>query len=438
MKKLLIILLIAIPLLTMALFLGFAYGSSIAPERQSFAVMDAPTSESFTHSADVDTLLGGPSLWAEMGLDRPRFPGMGALEGAFASPQMPAATAAPSPASAKAEAVEASTRPAQPDGKGGPDGGEPSQLELSQRQVISTAVISVQVDDVPSATARVRGIAESLGGFVQRMSSSGDGTDQNATVVIRVPQEQFFPALEGVEALGKMLAQDVGQEDVSEQLVDLNARLRSFQREEQSLLVLLGRANEVSEILAVERELNRVRLEIEKLQGRLDFLERQVALATISVFLVPRGVFVAPPPSASLNVETSRVSEQVEGVLTMVQSLGGEIDVVQVSVNEGREWAEVSFRVFPADFDQAVRFLESLGEVRRKDFRVEAAPGDAEKEQPEEPNAPVSITLGEGDPPNVLLIVVAAIAILILAFAVGAGAYYVYRGSRRRDRYAVV
>jgi hypothetical protein len=351
---------------------------------------------------------------------------------------MPAATAAPSPASAKAEAVEASTRPAQPDGKGGPDGGEPSQLELSQRQVISTAVISVQVDDVPSATARVRGIAESLGGFVQRMSSSGDGTDQNATVVIRVPQEQFFPALEGVEALGKMLAQDVGQEDVSEQLVDLNARLRSFQREEQSLLVLLGRANEVSEILAVERELNRVRLEIEKLQGRLDFLERQVALATISVFLVPRGVFVAPPPSASLNVETSRVSEQVEGVLTMVQSLGGEIDVVQVSVNEGREWGEVSFRVVPADFDQAVRFLESLGEVRRKDFRVEAAPGDAEKEQPEEPNAPVSITLGEGDPPNVLLIVVAAIAILILAFAVGAGAYYVYRGSRRRDRYAVV
>ena len=439
MRKILVLLVLAILLAVAALFLGFACSSVQPPQFQTMAVEEMGASDSFAQSMDSSA---EAALRESMGLDRPRFPGTGALEGAFASPQMPAATAAPSAASAKTAAVEAPAQPSPTGGNGSPAGEGSSQLALGQRQVISTAVISVQVDDVPSATARVRGIAESLGGFVQRMSSSGDRTDQNATAVIRVPQEQFFPALEGVEALGKMLAQDVGQEDVSEQLVDLNARLRSFQREEESLLKLLDRANEVSEILVVERELNRVRSEVERLQGHLDFLERQVALATITVTLFPRGVSVAPPPSASLSVETSRVSEQVEEVLSMVQSLGGKVDVVQVSAHDGREWAEVAFRVFPADFNQATQFLEDLGEVRRKDFRVEAAPEDAEKEQPEEPNAPVNVTLREGDPPDVMgiiIIIIVAAIVLALAAVAGAAALYIYRSirHRRRDRYAV-
>ena len=313
------------------------------------------------------------------------------------------------------------------------------QLPAAQRQVISTASLSLRVEDVPAAINQVRDIAQGTGGFVQQMSSFGEGDERQATIILRVPQEQFSAALQRIESLGKLLDQDLGREDVSEQLIDLKARLGSSQREEKSLLALLDRADQVSEVLAVERELNRVRSDIERLEGRLNFLERQVALATITVSLFPRGVSVAPPPSASLRVETSRVAQRVDEVVAQVESLKGEIDLVHVSAHDGRERAEVSFRVFPGDFAQATEFLEGLGEVRSKDFRVEAAPEDAEREQPEEPNAPVSVVLGERDSSNVRWITIAAvIGGLVLAAAIGVGGLYTYRAGRRsRDRYAV-
>ena len=421
MKKLLVALAIVIPLLIIVLFLGFACATVSTFDSRSVGVQDASASEGLVEFGDSPD---NAALRQEMGLDRPKFPGMDFFQGApvplpaatAASPPLPRAmpTATPAPASANAP------------------------LPQAQRQVISTASLSLRVEDVPAAIDQVREIAQGMGGFVQQMSSFGEGDDRQAAIILRVPQGQFSAALQRIESLGRMLDQDLGREDVSEQLVDLNARLGSSQREEKSLLELLGRANQVSEILAVERELNRVRSDIEQLQGRLNFLERQVALATITVSLVPRGVPVAPPPSASLVVETSRVAQRVDELLAHVESLKGEIDLVHVSVHDGRERAEVSFRMFPGDFAQATEFLESLGEVRNKDFLVEAAPEAAEKEQPEEPNAPMSVVLREKDSSNVVWIVVGVvIGIAVLACAIGLGGLYTYRAGRRsRDRYA--
>ena len=421
MKKLLVALAIVIPLLIIVLFLGFTGATGATSDSRSVGVLDSPSNSDY--------------LRMEMGLDRPKFPGLDFFQRAPAA--MPAPTAVPSQPQAMPTPTPAPAS-AGPAGAFGPFAA-PAQRPRAQRQVISTASLSLRVEDVPAAIGQVRNIAQESGGFVQKMSSFGEGDERQATIILRVPQGQFSAALQGIESLGRMLDQDLGRADVSEQLIDLNARLGSSQREEKSLLALLDRANQVSEILAVERELNRVRSDIEQLQGRLNFLERQVALSTITVSLLPRGVPVAPPPSASLVVETSRVAQRVDELLAQVESLKGEIDLVHVSVHDGRERAEVSFRVFPADFTPATKFLEGLGEVRSKDFRVEAAPEDAEREQPEEPNAPVSVVLGEKDSSNVLWITIAAIiGGLVLAAATGVGGLYTYRAGRRsRDRYAV-
>ncbi|MBI2866868.1 MAG: DUF4349 domain-containing protein [Chloroflexi bacterium] len=259
--------------------------------------------------------------------------------------------------------------PAGPAGAPGPAGA--SALDIAQRQVISTASVSMEVRAVDDAVARVQAIAEGLGGFVQQMSRSGRGIQQQGTIVVRVPQAQFFAALQRIGELGKVEDQNAGSQDVSEQFIDLKARLESSQREEKSLLSLLEKSTSVGDVLSIERELSRVRSEIERLQGQLNFLERRVELATLTVSL---HTAVTQAPAASLTVEARNVGGSVDAVRTFVTSASGVVDEVTHSVRDGRETATVSFRVPRSQFAAAVQAVERQGDVQAKDTR-EGTPG---------------------------------------------------------------
>lgn len=311
-----------------------------------------------------------------------------------------------------------------------------SQLQVTQRKVISTASITVEVKNVRPAITEVRSIAEGLGGFVEQLSSSGNADRQQASITIRVPQDQFFAALERIEALGEVQSQSLGSEDVSERFIDLEARLKSSLREELSLLKLLERANQVSEILTVERELARVRTEIERLQGQLNFLERRVDLATINISLFPPGDVVPEPPSASLSIETSGISGRVEEVKSLAASLGGEVDRVFISIREGRERANISLRVFPEDFAQTVEFLESLGDIRSKELQEGVSPADEEAKRPKKPNARIELSLVEKEPFNTgpIIIIAASVGGVILLALLGMGVLLAFRALRGGER----
>ena len=97
-----------------------------------------------------------------------------------------------------------------------------------------------------AAIDQVRAIAEGLGGFVEQLSSSGEPSHERANITMRVPQENFLTTLERIEDPGKVRSRNLGTEDVSEQFIDLEARLKSSLREEVSLLSLLERAGAVS------------------------------------------------------------------------------------------------------------------------------------------------------------------------------------------------
>jgi hypothetical protein len=233
--------------------------------------------------------------------------------------------------------------------------------------------------------------------------------------------------------LGEVQSQTQGSEDVSERFIDLKARLKSAEREEQSLLSLLERTLKVNEILTVERELNRVRSEIERLQGQLNFLERRVDLATISVFLFTPAVTMPQPPSGSLVIETAEVSPRLSELRSQVSSVGGKIDRVFLSEREERERAVVTFRVFSEDFAQTVEFLESLGVVLSKELRENSTAEDAEQDQPKEPNARIEVTLAEKERANTGLILGIGIpVVLVLAGLLGLISYLAYRFGRRR------
>lgn len=318
---------------------------------------------------------------------------------------------------------------------GAPDAaGAAEALAIGDRKVINTGSVAVRVEVVADAVTEVRTVAEALGGFVAQLSLFGEAEAQQATITIRVPQDQFFTALDRLETLGKVLSKDIGSQDVTEQFIDLEARLKSLQQEEARLLDLLGVAETVSDILTIEAELARVRAEIESIQGTLNFLQRQVDLSTITVSLFgPETPFVEPP-SASLTVAVGNVTGTVERLKALVAAHQGVVDRIFISTTEEEESAFVELRVPTANFEQALAAIEARGDVRSKELQQSGEPPDTTAAGEAEPDARIGVSLVEKDGSDAGLIaaIAAPIGGVALAAGLGAALYLLRRRSRVR------
>jgi hypothetical protein len=180
-----------------------------------------------------------------------------------------------------AAAPDARDRPVdQPLPNAAQDTGAPQAL-------IKTGNATVRIDSLELAVQRIRALASGFGGYVSDVSlQTGEAQAREGTLTMRVPAARFDTALASLAGVGKVEFVNVSTEDVGEELVDVNARLENARRLEQRLITLLTtRAGRLEEILAVERELARVRLEIERYEGRLRFLRARVALSTLAVTL---------------------------------------------------------------------------------------------------------------------------------------------------------
>ena len=433
MKKLVGFLLIAL-VTTSALLL--ACGSSDEMPRLERAVL---TGQQGSSGADGGFAAADGSMESEgymmvresMGLSpSPLARGISVVEDSFRNKNAAARPAAMSTAT-PAPRAPGSQMPA-------PEGGEGSgknALQTVGRKVISIARVSIEVEAVEPSVGQIRAIAESVGGFVEQLSSSGGSENPRAELTVRVPQDQFEPALGRIEGLGDVESRNLGSEDVTEQFIDLSARLRSSKREEESLLALLERSSTVTEILTVERELARVRSDIERAQGQLNFLERRVDLATIHVSLFPPGARPTNPPVASYRLDVSDVSERVARLKDFVAGLGGEIDQVYLATYEHEERAEVAFRVFVQDFDRTAEFIEDQGDVRFRELREGINPKEGAP-RAKRPNARVEVTYMDR-PFSVNWLAPVIIIVVVLALA-GVVAYLMrltYRRGRTRGSF---
>jgi len=164
----------------------------------------------------------------------------------------------------------------------------PAGGPLVLRRVIRTGALFIEVDDFDAAVRRLIIIAEGAGGFVATSSYTQGQPPREmpqGVFVLRVPAPRFAAVLTSLDELGRVHERRVGGQDVSEEFVDLQARVRNLERHEQRLLTFMDRATKVSDLLAIEQELARVRGEIESLTGRLRVMGNQVELATIEVNL---------------------------------------------------------------------------------------------------------------------------------------------------------
>jgi hypothetical protein len=197
---------------------------------------------------------------------------------------------------------------AQPPGAPGAAAASDTATVAAPAMLIRTGQASVEVDSLEPAIAAVRALATRLGGYVANTAlSAGREQVRSATLQLKVPSARFEALVGGLAPVGRVETVNVNAEDVGEEYVDVAARVANARRLEARLVTLLERsAARLSDVLAVERELARVREEIERAEGRLRYLRTRVALSTLDVTVHERAPILAGSPAANPIVEALR------------------------------------------------------------------------------------------------------------------------------------
>ena len=159
-----------------------------------------------------------------------------------------------------------------------------------ERMLIWTAHVSVRVRNIPDAVREATAVVEKAGGYIEDNSESAG---RDASLRIRIPAAGFHEALGSFENLGRVTSRQIGGRDVTEEYVDVEARLKNKAVLRDSLKELLAKATDVKDILAIETELNRVQGEMDSMEARIKVLKEQVDLATINLSL-ERGKVYGP------------------------------------------------------------------------------------------------------------------------------------------------
>lgn len=158
---------------------------------------------------------------------------------------------------------------------------------ITERKVVKTGNLSVQVGNVDETVARMRSVAGELGGMMS--DSHLDqviGGSKSGTVTVKVATDKFDEALTRLKALANVtLSEDVSGTDVTAQVIDLEARIHNQKAAEATLQTLFDRAVKISDVMEITDRLAAVRSEIESLEGQKRYLDSQTSLATITVFM---------------------------------------------------------------------------------------------------------------------------------------------------------
>jgi uncharacterized protein DUF4349 len=183
-----------------------------------------------------------------------------------------------------------------------------------QKLIVVNKTMRVETSDVDASIAKIRALTAASGGDISSMQVS-TATDEpiypmpvdgdkavtsdmsvplRAYVVVRVPTASYKDFVAEIAKLGRVLFQSESADDVTQQHVDMKARLGNLQAEQGRLRQLFARANNVRDMLAIERELTRVQGEIESLQAQIGYLEKQAAMATVTIELAEPKPLVRP------------------------------------------------------------------------------------------------------------------------------------------------
>ena len=195
--------------------------------------------------------------------------------------------------------------------------------------MIRTATIEIEVGkgEFKKKFEQAQAIADYFGGYVTK-ADAAETKDELAsgTVTIRVSSKSFTQAINQVKKLGKVKKIETRGEDVTEEYVDLESRLKNYKAQEAALLALMAKAQNVSDTLAVQTELTKVQEQIEVITGRMNYLKNRVDYSTITVTLEEPGAVVPGAEEwgfvSALGTAARAFIGTINGIIIVLGALG--------------------------------------------------------------------------------------------------------------------
>ncbi len=200
-----------------------------------------------------------------------------------------------------------------------------SNIPEMERKVIKTAYIELEVEagTFEDKLFKVSNLAEKNNGFVSNSESYSDseGKLTSGRITIRVPAESFDFVLDEIKSLGTVQGINISGQDVTEEYVDLESRLKNLQKQEEVLLDLMEQSKSVEDSMEVQRELSNVQGEIEVIKGRMNYIDDRVNFSTIEVYL-------SEPTTIKTSQGWGFLDALKQGVRSAVRVLNGLVTVL--------------------------------------------------------------------------------------------------------------
>lgn len=210
-----------------------------------------------------------------------------------------------------------------------PSGGETASGEdqpnarAIDRRIIYTAEVSIVVKDFENLEAELPKLVKESGGFIANANiDRTSGQNRYGSWQVRIPVEQYDHFLEAVDKLGIPERHNQSAQDVTEEYVDLEARIANKKKLEERILELLANSEgKIKDVIEVERELARVRSEVEQMEGRLRYLKNRIALTTVTVSAREQRDYTPPSAPTFLTRLTDSWSESLETLQDGLENL---------------------------------------------------------------------------------------------------------------------
>lgn len=194
-----------------------------------------------------------------------------------------------------------------------------SEIYLSERKTITNVDISMEADNAFRTVDEITVMATAAGGYVSGSSVYdpyySDTSRQEGYITVRIPAENYTAFVRDVEKLGEVNSKSITGTDVTEEYIDMEARLNNLLKQEKRLTEILNISTTVEEVLSVEKELERVRGEIDSLTGRLQYLNNRIDFATINIRVTE------PTPITHSWGMRDALSSSVQGFVSTVRAM---------------------------------------------------------------------------------------------------------------------
>src|SRR5947199_2563574 len=238
--------------------------------------------------------------------------------------------------------------------------GETPAPEVANRKLIRNASVQLEIVNFDNAVQKITAFANEERGYVATTDSEKQANGKlRGQVVVKVLPENLDRFLQKIRSLGELKNQTLGTEDVTKAYFDTDARLKNAHVMEQRLIDMLKtKTGKVSDLLQVEKELARVREEIEKMQGELKYWDSQVQLATVTISLAEKDM---EEPAAFLIEERAQLAlyaPDVEKIYNDVKALASQkVQITNAQLNRdysGRVSATMTVLIVPEESDSVI------------------------------------------------------------------------------------